>query len=146
MRGNRAQKVNASNYQAFDSPTYHKLALLGVEVDWQTRYLLQVRLTKPPVFCSINPSHLDSLTLHMLTSYSAVVKPVEFADNRYSGQLSHGGQVEGVYRPRFGLDPSVIRLPIVPGSDPRAAYGDLVERGVKGVVLEAFGELILSTL
>ncbi|KAL3140699.1 hypothetical protein ABBQ32_005255 [Trebouxia sp. C0010 RCD-2024] len=88
MRGNRAQKVNASNYQAFDSPTYHKLALLGVEVDWQTRYLLQV---------------------------------------------------EGVYRPRFGLDPSVIRLPIVPGSDPRAAYGDLVERGVKGVVLEAFG-------
>lgn len=88
MRGNRAQKVNASNYQAFDSPTYHKLALLGVEVDWQARYLLQV---------------------------------------------------EGVYRPRFGLEPSVIRLPIVPGSDPRSAYGDLVERGVKGVVLEAFG-------
>lgn len=44
MRGNRAQKVNASNYQAFDSPTYHKLALLGVEVDWQARYLLQVWL------------------------------------------------------------------------------------------------------
>jgi len=44
MRGNRAQKVNASNYQAFDSPTYHKLALLGVEVDWQARYLLQVIL------------------------------------------------------------------------------------------------------
>ena len=44
MRGNRAQKVNASNYQAFDSPTYHKLALLGVEVDWQARYLLQVTL------------------------------------------------------------------------------------------------------
>ena len=43
MRGNRSQKVNASNYQAFDSPTYHKLALLGVEVDWQTPYLLQVR-------------------------------------------------------------------------------------------------------
>ena len=44
MRGNRAQKVNASNYQAFDSPTYHKLALLGVEVDWQAPYLLQVLL------------------------------------------------------------------------------------------------------
>ena len=43
MRGNRAQKVNASNYQAFDSPTYHKLALLGVEVDWQPSYLLKVR-------------------------------------------------------------------------------------------------------
>ena len=42
MRGNRCQKVNANSYQAFDSPTYHKLALLGVEVDWQARYLLQV--------------------------------------------------------------------------------------------------------
>lgn len=51
------------------------------------------------------------------------------------------GQVEGAYRPRFGLDPSVIRLPIVPGSDPRSAYGDLVDRGVKGVVLEAYGKL-----
>lgn len=50
-------------------------------------------------------------------------------------------QVEGGYRPRFGLDPAVIRLPIIPGSDPRIAYGDLVARGVKGVVLEAFGAL-----
>lgn len=49
-------------------------------------------------------------------------------------------QVEGGYRPRFGLDPAVIRLPIIPGSDPRTAYGDLVARGVKGVVLEAFGK------
>lgn len=88
MRGNRAQKVDASNYQAFDSPTYHKLALLGVEVDWQQQYLLQV---------------------------------------------------QGGYRPRFGLDPAVMRLPIVPGADPRVMYGDLVQRGVKGVVLEAFG-------
>jgi hypothetical protein len=40
---------------------------------------------------------------------------------------------------RFNLEPSVIRIPIVPGSDPRTAYGDLAERGVKGVVLEAFG-------
>jgi L-asparaginase/Glu-tRNA(Gln) amidotransferase subunit D len=37
------------------------------------------------------------------------------------------------------LEPNVIRIPIVPGSDPRIAYGDLAERGVKGVVLEAFG-------
>ena len=48
--------------------------------------------------------------------------------------------MEGGYRPRFGLDPAVVRLPIVPGSDPRIAYGDLVQRGVKGVVLEAFGK------
>ena len=34
------------------------------------------------------------------------------------------------------LDPQVIRIPIVPGSDPRLAYGDLTERGIRGVVLE----------
>ncbi|WIA44025.1 hypothetical protein OEZ86_010397 [Tetradesmus obliquus] len=88
MRGNRAQKVNSSNYQAFDSPTYPHLAALGVDVEWNERYLLRV---------------------------------------------------EGGYRPRFNLEPCVIRIPIVPGSDPRIAYGDLAERGVKGVVLEAFG-------
>jgi hypothetical protein len=37
------------------------------------------------------------------------------------------------------MDPAVIRVPLVPGSDPRVAYGDLVDRGVRGVVLEAFG-------
>ena len=37
------------------------------------------------------------------------------------------------------LDPNVIRIPIVPGCDPRKSYGDLVGRGVKGVVLESFG-------
>ncbi len=33
----------------------------------------------------------------------------------------------------------VIRVPIVPGSDPRTMYGDLTGRGVRGIVLEAFG-------
>jgi hypothetical protein len=37
------------------------------------------------------------------------------------------------------LNPNVIRIPIVPGSDPRKAYGDLAARGVRGVVLETFG-------
>ena len=37
------------------------------------------------------------------------------------------------------LDPHVIRIAIVPGSDPRMAYGDLVARGVRGIVLESFG-------
>lgn len=36
-------------------------------------------------------------------------------------------------------DPRVIRVPVVPGSDPRLCYGDLVSRGVKGIVLESFG-------
>lgn len=45
----------------------------------------------------------------------------------------------GVYRPRFKLNPNVIRIPVVPGSDPRIAYGDLTARGVRGVILEVFG-------
>ncbi|KAL4445421.1 hypothetical protein ABPG77_011246 [Micractinium sp. CCAP 211/92] len=88
MRGNRAQKVNSSAYQAFDSLNYPHLALMGVDVQWNTGALLQV---------------------------------------------------EGVYRPRFELDPRVIRVPIIPGSDPRAMYGDVAARGVKGLVLESFG-------
>jgi len=43
------------------------------------------------------------------------------------------------YRARFKLEPRVIRVPIIPGCDPRISYGDLAERGVKGVVVEAFG-------
>ena len=37
------------------------------------------------------------------------------------------------------LETNVIRVPIVPGSDPRTAYGNLMERGVRGIVLESFG-------
>lgn len=43
------------------------------------------------------------------------------------------------YRPHFELERNVIRVPVVPGSDPRVCYGDLVGRGVRGIVLEAFG-------
>ena len=31
------------------------------------------------------------------------------------------GQVAGTYRPRFRLDPRVIRVPVIPGCDPRTA-------------------------
>jgi L-asparaginase len=43
------------------------------------------------------------------------------------------------YRPRFEINPNVIRISIIPGCDPNKAYGDLYERGVRGIVLEAFG-------
>lgn len=43
------------------------------------------------------------------------------------------------YRPRFAMAPHVMRVPIVPGLDPRLAYGDIAARGVRGVVLEVFG-------
>lgn len=42
----------------------------------------------------------------------------------------------GVYRPRFKLNPHVLRVPIVPGSDPRVMLGDCAARGVRGIVLE----------
>ena len=48
-------------------------------------------------------------------------------------------QPSGGYRPRFKLDAAVMRVPIVPGCDPRKAYGDLAGRGVNGIVLETFG-------
>jgi L-asparaginase len=43
------------------------------------------------------------------------------------------------YTPRFDVVSAVMRVPIVPGLDPRLAYGDIAERGVRGVVLEVFG-------
>ena len=30
-------------------------------------------------------------------------------------------------------------MPVIPGVDPRITYGNLAERSVKGIVLEAFG-------
>ncbi|CAN8075357.1 unnamed protein product [Agarophyton chilense] len=45
----------------------------------------------------------------------------------------------GVYRPRIKLDPNVIRIPVVPGANPKVSYGDLYSRGVRGAVIESFG-------
>ena len=45
----------------------------------------------------------------------------------------------GVYRPRFALNPNVIRVPICPSQDPFVAYGDLAGRGVCAMLLEVFG-------
>lgn len=45
----------------------------------------------------------------------------------------------GVYRPRIKLERNVVRVPVVPGVTPQVAYGDLVSRGVRGAVIEAFG-------
>lgn len=45
----------------------------------------------------------------------------------------------GIYRPRLRLNPAVVRIPVIPGCNPRLAYGDLYQRGVRGAVLESFG-------
>mmetsp|Transcript_1377 Transcript_1377/g.4331 ORF Transcript_1377/g.4331 Transcript_1377/m.4331 type:complete len:512 (-) Transcript_1377:1312-2847(-) len=57
-------------------------------------------------------------------------------DWNHSNLLEAGADV---YQPRFKLNTNVIRVPICPGVDPRKAYGDLHGRGVRGIVLEAFG-------
>lgn len=44
-----------------------------------------------------------------------------------------------MYTPRLRLESTVLRIPIAPGSCPRTCYGDLSARGVRGIVLEAFG-------
>jgi L-asparaginase/Glu-tRNA(Gln) amidotransferase subunit D len=90
LRGNRAQKVNATHYRAFASPTHPPLARLGVEVEWNEGALLDPGGTAP-------------------------------------------------YTPRFRLEPAVARIPVVPGCDPRVAFGDCASRGLKGIVLETFG-------
>lgn len=46
---------------------------------------------------------------------------------------------QGVYTPRFNLETRVMRVPVVPGGDPRVLYGAIADRGVAGVVLESFG-------
>ena len=50
-----------------------------------------------------------------------------------------GGSALSSYTPRLKLNPNVLRVPIVPGCDPTKAYGNLYDRGVRGIVLEAFG-------
>ena len=52
---------------------------------------------------------------------------------------SLGRSQNATYTPRLKLNPNVLRVPIVPGCAPEKAYGDLYARGVRGVVLEAFG-------
>jgi L-asparaginase/Glu-tRNA(Gln) amidotransferase subunit D len=56
-----------------------------------------------------------------------------------SGGRGNGGFTHATYTPRLKLNPNVLRVPIVPGCAPEKAYGDLYGRGVRGVVLEAFG-------
>lgn len=43
------------------------------------------------------------------------------------------------YAPKFTLDANVMRVPIIPGLEHERAYGDLHARGVRGIILEAFG-------
>ena len=41
--------------------------------------------------------------------------------------------------PIFELHPHVLCVHVIPGMDPERSYGDLYGRGVRGIILEAFG-------
>ena len=74
---------------------------------------MQPRPPIPPATLSI----VDAIAfLSVLWSYLSL-------DTRIKSQFTHSN--------RFKLNSAVIRVPIVPGSDPRMCYGDLVERGVR---------------
>ena len=50
LRGNRAQKLSATVYAAFDSPSYPALAKLGVGVEWNYARLLPPAERYEPIF------------------------------------------------------------------------------------------------
>lgn len=88
-RANRCIKISSCSYNAFDSPTYSKLAEIGSSIEWNDNVLLIPN---------------------------------------------------GRYTPRFKLDATgVVRIPAIPGLCPKSAFGDLSARGVRGLVIDAFG-------
>ena len=147
MRGNRCQKVHSSSYQAFDSLGYPHLATLGIDVDWNDRYLLRVEGAYKPCF---KVSHGRGVGVRGVGRYRRRGGTPMKRWNETSAE-AHCEALQNILMcsllspapptpsPLSQLDSSVIRIPIVPGSDPRLMYGDLAGRGVRGVVLEAFG-------
>lgn len=104
-------QVHSSSYRAFDSINYPPLATLGVDVDWNMAYLLKVW---PCSFFAVdvNEENIPCDSRHPVADFH------DFACcMTYTVLL----QVKGVYRPRFNLDTRVIRVPIIPGCDPRTA-------------------------
>lgn len=52
-------------------------------------------------------------------------------------------QPRGAYSPRFLLNTAVMRIPIVPGTDPRQSYGDLSGEDAFLAMQPACGVLLL---
>ena len=51
-RGNRATKMSADNFNAFKSFNYPELAEIGIDIEYNTPYLWQVRKSKPLNVCT----------------------------------------------------------------------------------------------
>lgn len=62
LRGNRSRKMNASGFDAFDSPNYPELALMGTEIRIRHELLLQ-KPVKPLFVRRIEPPMIGTLSL-----------------------------------------------------------------------------------
>ena len=149
MRGNRASKVNSSAYQVrCCSSTVPHARICRVIALGPAGHAMDTQ----PGSCAAVP-YCSTLAVASLPCLACLASPLlppqafdslnypHFADMGVDVQWNTRAllNVEGVYRPRFNLIPHVMRVPIIPGTDPRLLYGDLAARGVKGLVLEAFG-------
>ena len=144
--------MHSNSYRAFDSINYAPLATLGVDVDWNPGQLLQVqqhsaadgkqRHVAEPSGTNVSPTPIflrQRRSSHILTMFQPMTKHQMTRCSLPLESPTLDTQVNGVYRPRFKLDMRVIRVPVIPGVDPRVAYGKLADRNIRGVILEAFG-------
>lgn len=60
LRGNRAQKISAQQFNAFDSPNYPHLASIGIDIELQQHLLLK----KPK-----SPFHLQEIMPHFIANF-----------------------------------------------------------------------------
>ncbi len=60
LRGNRAQKVSAQRFNAFDSPNFPHLATIGIDIELHHHLLLK---------SSRNPFHLQTITPHFIANF-----------------------------------------------------------------------------
>ena len=111
--------------------SYRTAAWLGLLTCWGSNVLLKASsptLLAFHIFQLKGSCPLDLFTWHGKSGQPRQSKKLLYLFKSFPAGL----QVEGSYRPRFELDyNSVIRIPVVPGADPRKLYGDLFSRGVK---------------
>src|SRR5690606_13083990 len=55
-RGNRASKISANHFEAFDSPNFPPLAIAGINIDFNQQILYRTILDKPELFLDLNPN------------------------------------------------------------------------------------------
>ncbi|RZC31919.1 Asparaginase domain containing protein [Asbolus verrucosus] len=74
LRGNRTAKVSSTHLDAFDSPNYHTLAEVGIEIELNKLYIMRPNGTPFKVHTKLNPnvsllSFFPTITSSMLRAY-----------------------------------------------------------------------------